>query len=247
MIKCNLLGRGEARSNMKLEKAMDKISKLQVSSIYEITVRSLHYVVEEKSDCLSAYQARVQQLERAIEIKDNDTIRGVKKGSGLSMHRMDMDGVSHLNSVLPKKKKLCDSPRKAFPVEHLETEANDLLHLKDEYSHNSENNSLSNKQTSSFIVIEDDDISITDKKVKDLSKLNTAGQDDETSCQENKNLFTDVDAFTTKDSKDASLQFGDIVHVQPSVHIRNENSSSSMFAQPGKLCTIKQINCLDKQ
>ncbi|XP_038906710.1 uncharacterized protein LOC120092637 [Benincasa hispida] len=51
MAKCNLLGRGEARSCKKLEKANEKINKLKV---------------------------RVQELEKAIEDKDNEVLRGLK-------------------------------------------------------------------------------------------------------------------------------------------------------------------------
>lgn len=51
MAKCNLLGRGEARSCKKLEKANEKINKLKI---------------------------RVQELEKAIEDKDNEVLRGLK-------------------------------------------------------------------------------------------------------------------------------------------------------------------------
>ncbi|KAG7013762.1 hypothetical protein SDJN02_23929 [Cucurbita argyrosperma subsp. argyrosperma] len=52
MAKCNLLGRGEARYCKKLEKAKEKINKLKV---------------------------RVQELEKSIEDKDNEALRGLKE------------------------------------------------------------------------------------------------------------------------------------------------------------------------
>ncbi|KAI3444491.1 hypothetical protein Pfo_001156 [Paulownia fortunei] len=51
MTKCNILGRGEARCVRKLEKANEKIKKLKL---------------------------RVQELETAVEIKDNEALRGLK-------------------------------------------------------------------------------------------------------------------------------------------------------------------------
>ncbi|KGN45695.1 uncharacterized protein LOC101218841 isoform X2 [Cucumis sativus] len=58
MAKCNLLGRGEARSCKKLEKANEKINKLKV---------------------------RVQELEKAIEEKDNEVLRGLKDAKKLGV------------------------------------------------------------------------------------------------------------------------------------------------------------------
>ncbi|XP_050947946.1 uncharacterized protein LOC103497686 isoform X2 [Cucumis melo] len=58
MAKCNLLGRGEARSCKKLEKANGKINKLKV---------------------------RVQELEKAIEDKDNEVLRGLKDAKKLGV------------------------------------------------------------------------------------------------------------------------------------------------------------------
>lgn len=52
MAKCNVLGRGEARSTRKLEKAKEKISKLKI---------------------------RVQELEASIEAKDNEVLRSLKR------------------------------------------------------------------------------------------------------------------------------------------------------------------------
>ncbi|XP_030540940.1 uncharacterized protein LOC115748564 [Rhodamnia argentea] len=52
MAKCNILGRGEARSTRKLEKAKGKISKLKI---------------------------RVQELEASIEAKDNEVLRSLKQ------------------------------------------------------------------------------------------------------------------------------------------------------------------------
>ncbi|KAF8017067.1 hypothetical protein BT93_H2320 [Corymbia citriodora subsp. variegata] len=52
MAKCNVLGRGEARSTRKLEKAKEKISKLKI---------------------------RVQELEASIEAKENEVLRSLKQ------------------------------------------------------------------------------------------------------------------------------------------------------------------------
>ncbi|KAI4303386.1 hypothetical protein MLD38_039026 [Melastoma candidum] len=55
MAKCNTLGRGEARSSKKLDKMQEKISKLKL---------------------------RVQELETAIEAKDNQALRALKDSMG---------------------------------------------------------------------------------------------------------------------------------------------------------------------
>lgn len=67
MAKCNALGRGDARSLKKLEKAKEKIQSLKT---------------------------RVQELETAIEAKDNDTLRSLK---GLKESNIVMDAPAGVN------------------------------------------------------------------------------------------------------------------------------------------------------
>ncbi|XP_058086172.1 uncharacterized protein LOC131233476 isoform X2 [Magnolia sinica] len=71
MAQCNLLGRGETRSLKKLEKAEERIKKLKT---------------------------RLHELERAIEEKDNETLRAIKASWRATAEGIDMSGVKQ-NSI----------------------------------------------------------------------------------------------------------------------------------------------------
>ncbi|KAL9672556.1 hypothetical protein QQ045_028807 [Rhodiola kirilowii] len=212
MVKCNLLGRGEARSNMKLEKAKEKISKLQT---------------------------RLQQLETAIEIKDNNTMR-VLKASEKSMQKTDILDLSHRSSMSPKNTKLWDSRGEEFSRKPTGSVVNGSLCCKDECSDSSKNTSLSSKEKGSYITVEKNDFGFMDcKENSGLSKMSSMCR--ETSCQENgfrlKDSVTSIktDGYSTAvnySDEGATLLFDDIDQVQPSLHIRNETSVSAMHLQP---------------
>ncbi|XP_057981377.1 uncharacterized protein LOC131166808 [Malania oleifera] len=76
MAKCNHLGRGEARSLKKLEKAKEKINKLKI---------------------------RVQELETAIEMKDNEVLRALRVSKKTTCEEVSLDGLNWTSSFLSKK------------------------------------------------------------------------------------------------------------------------------------------------
>ncbi|KAK1262627.1 hypothetical protein QJS04_geneDACA011549 [Acorus gramineus] len=75
MVQCNLMGRGEARSLQKLEKAEAKIKKLKT---------------------------RLQELERTVEEKDNEVLRSLKKSksANLSANKQSSDPPSVIKCSL---------------------------------------------------------------------------------------------------------------------------------------------------
>ncbi|GAV85473.1 zf-RING_2 domain-containing protein [Cephalotus follicularis] len=82
MAKCNLLGRGEARASKNLEKAKEKINKLK---------------------------ARVQQLDTAVEVKDNKDLRALKASKKASCKGDIQDGNNGGLNSLPEHYSLPES------------------------------------------------------------------------------------------------------------------------------------------
>ncbi|KAK7856794.1 hypothetical protein CFP56_021614 [Quercus suber] len=86
MAKCNLLGRGEARFGKKLEKAKEKINILKT---------------------------RLQELETALEVKDNEVLRSLKASKKSSSKRVIQNAVNCNSSSNPL-------PANNFPSEDQE-------------------------------------------------------------------------------------------------------------------------------
>ncbi|KAL0008418.1 hypothetical protein SO802_009920 [Lithocarpus litseifolius] len=86
MAKCNLLGRGEARFGKKLEKAKEKINRLKT---------------------------RLQELETALEVKDNEVLRSLKASKKSSSKRVIQNAVNCNSSSNPL-------PANNFPSEDQE-------------------------------------------------------------------------------------------------------------------------------
>lgn len=89
MAKCNVLGRGEARYSIKLEQAREKISKLKVSWLLIAGDVSLvgEFLRDNNTLFSHIWQIRVQELETAIETKDNGILRALKASKEKSSKR----------------------------------------------------------------------------------------------------------------------------------------------------------------
>lgn len=89
MAKCNLLGRGEARFCKKLEKAKEKINRLKT---------------------------RLQELETALEVKDNEVLRSLKASKKSSCKRVIQNGVN------------CDSNSDSLPANNFSSQDQEKQH-----------------------------------------------------------------------------------------------------------------------
>uniref|UniRef100_A0A7N0R895 RING-type domain-containing protein n=1 Tax=Kalanchoe fedtschenkoi TaxID=63787 RepID=A0A7N0R895_KALFE len=204
MVKCNLLGRGEARSNMKLEKAKERISKLQT---------------------------RVQQLETAIEIKSNEGMR-VLKSSEKSPRMMDTLSPSLLISTSPKKKNLFGTPGEDFYGKQTGALADFLSSVKDTNSSSKGKGSYITIDDNNSIGATDGKEKSGQSRLSSMSQ-ETSCQANEVLLLDSVNYFKkDVCTSAANCSNEVTtVLFDDIAQVQSSLHIRNETSSSAVLPE----------------
>ena len=83
MIQCNVLGRSESRMQQKVEKAKELVKKLKVSSAsYKFNAFNVIILVNDLYEC-EQEQARVHELEKELEEKENSLIRDLRPSKKL--------------------------------------------------------------------------------------------------------------------------------------------------------------------
>ncbi|KAL6495529.1 hypothetical protein OROGR_030092 [Orobanche gracilis] len=225
LAKCNNLGRGEARCLRKLEKANDKIKKLK---------------------------SRVEELETAFEIKENEALR-VLKDENIKF-RTD----SHENAMKrPSKQFLIDEtsamPDIAFCSKNI---SDDNLPVRTTDSHNEQERIRSSVNQDGNITCStlvrgfsdktmpcaDDNVPTPDacfNKESEVEMLHS-GDKDGVSCSEpitkRRKINQAGNLLANMDGDDEVICYGDINPVQTSLHIRNEIKPPIPVSQPGDHC-----------
>ncbi|XP_049388180.1 uncharacterized protein LOC125852500 isoform X3 [Solanum stenotomum] len=229
MTKCNTLGRGEARSLSKLEKAIEKIDKLK---------------------------ARVQELEMAVEARDNENLRTlrasknfeVESGIGVSKELKSVkcsyenqkkelaDTVVHLHQVTgyghdsrrgEKRKVMCSDENKDGGIletsSYMHQVSNRKLNPLVDHKKAVHENILSRLKVSSGIA-DATQVKASDNK-DELSGLKNCG----------KNSTVNMPPVTILDDDDL-LPLDDFTHREPSFHIRKGTSAPTSLAELGDHC-----------
>ncbi|KAK4738838.1 hypothetical protein R3W88_002535 [Solanum pinnatisectum] len=254
MTKCNTLGRGEARSLGKLEKAIEKIDKLK---------------------------ARVQELEMAVEARDNEILRTlrasknfeVESGKGVSTELKPVkcsfenpkkelaDTVVHLHQVTgsghdsrqgEKRKVMCNDVSEnttdciiASCLDQDNWEKNPFQENKDggiletsSYVHHVSNRKLNPLVHHKKAVHEN---ILSRLKVSsgtaDATQVKASDNKDELSGLKNcgKNSTVNMSPVTILDDDDL-LPLDDFTHREPSFHIRKGTSAPTSLAELGDHC-----------
>ncbi|KAK4411442.1 hypothetical protein Sango_0217200 [Sesamum angolense] len=199
MAKCNILGRGEARCLRKLEKATEKIKKLK---------------------------SRIQELETAAEIKDNETLRVLKDQDArfnADSHentmkrrgnRVDVDETSYKSdsTFISKKVDICMPVTRKSTIDDIFPGCTDEQNDQEKgRSSINEDRTVGNatiwKQRRNILLP-----AMRKGRKADLANKLPANVDDEVIC------------------------YGETGPVQTSVHIKKETTSSSQFSHPGVGC-----------
>lgn len=83
MTQCNILGRSETRACKRLDKAKEKINKLKVrfASPFFTTLHDISVAFAANNFCLPTFQIRLQEVEMALEEKENEILRYLKASS----------------------------------------------------------------------------------------------------------------------------------------------------------------------
>ncbi|KAM7508620.1 hypothetical protein LguiA_019073 [Lonicera macranthoides] len=231
MAKCNSLGRGEARSLGKLEKAGEKIKKLKT---------------------------RVQELEMAVEAKDNEILRTLKS-SKKNLHKGDCN----LNSSSINKSSLRDQMKEpAVPVTNLDETKNvskgSFCPWKTENLKRSMDKGIKSSKDE-VSALKDDYASAVPLSIHKLSNLCSQPQANEAAtilpADFDKKINAQVDepnkkdqvlgsrsvnkgeAVINPDGKDEDMTLLDeTMQDRPSLNIRKETSLPFSVAQPGDRC-----------
>ncbi|KAA8516097.1 hypothetical protein F0562_019276 [Nyssa sinensis] len=253
MVKCNILGRGEARSLNKLEKAEEKIKKLKT---------------------------RVQELETAVEVKDNEVLRAMKASKKTTREGDKPDGVN-LNSNSSSKNRCSleyqmeEATVPKINLDQIVTVANDLFssrktkkfkHSKDLGTSNTQDDTITGEMGSYFMI--DEDSSEISKSMHELPHPDLKHQTSEDVAVQRDYLSgPESDSDTKKkalahgpsnkdgvshsrsDSKgdmantasaameeDVVLVLDDIKQSQPLFHVKKETPSLVPISQPGDHC-----------
>lgn len=221
MIKCNSLGRGEARSVRKLEKAKEKIIKLK---------------------------ARVEELETAIEAKDNEVLRSLKASKKRRSIDVPMPSVTTSTNPTPafkcsavEEKGQCppsvinlDEDGNGYPFEVKETNKDDsnLDKFKDGKK------AIQHKELSHFDCLTDDEGQARKCETVDTSsKAHNIKKGFHQDCSLRPG---DLDTRETNDcsfmKETPGLLLKDIRQVQSSLQTKAETSSPILLAEPGDRC-----------
>ncbi|KAL7158813.1 hypothetical protein ABFS83_02G168000 [Erythranthe nasuta] len=221
MAKCSVLGRGEARCVSKLEKANEKIKKLK---------------------------SRVQELETAVEIKDNEALRLLKNQDTKfktpshdttlkrSANQFDLDETYDLPDVTFRSRKVA---RKNPVDDNLPGCTNDKDKDKDTVCSSTFVHGFSDKKSTPVT----DKNGFTERYHVDFDSQNEVetvrhGNKDGVSCSwsmkkgENRDQMNNLPANIDDDL----ICYGDRNPIQASLHVRNEISSSTSVPQPGDHC-----------
>lgn len=255
MTKCNTLGRGEARSLSKLEKAIEKIDKLK---------------------------ARVQELEMAVEARDNENLRTlrasknfeVESGKGVSkelkavkcsyenqkkeladtvVHLHQVTGYGHDSRRGEKRKVMCSD------VSEKDTTACIIASCLDQ--DNREKNSFQENKDGGILETSSYMRQVSNQKLNplvdhkkavhenilsrlkvssgtaDATQVKASDNKDELSGLKNcgKNSTVNMSPVTILDDDDL-LPLDDFTHREPSFHIRKGTSAPTSLAEIGDHC-----------
>ncbi|XP_010261367.1 PREDICTED: uncharacterized protein LOC104600221 [Nelumbo nucifera] len=207
MAQCNLLGRGENRSLRKLEKAEEKIKKLK---------------------------SRVQELETALEEKDNEALRALKASKKTTTKGVDTNDLNR-NPNSPCINNSPSASQLVHPVKSIKN-SNQSGHLNNDTFHSRKMDHSkfgkdlgvnTSKQDATVILDPDnDDYSVIDKDG------HLFGFSD--SSIATKNYINKTSAGVL--AKDVKLLVDDTTDASPLINIRKETPSSVPITQPGDQC-----------
>jgi TRAF-interacting protein len=203
MAKCNSLGRGEARSTGKLDKAEEKIKKLK---------------------------SRVQELEKAVEVKDNEILRALKPSkkshqnlnSPPVVNSLHEDPVKEPATALLTVFDICDDPPKNSYCS-MKTEKSKYIEDKNVIKRRDDVRVADKNRDTSFHVDKAADVvlqPLSDQRVKNLQH------------EQNKD-----DMIISLDDMDNDVFWLDeTTEDRPSINIRKETSLPLPVAQQGDRC-----------
>ncbi|GAB4844529.1 hypothetical protein Ancab_037908 [Ancistrocladus abbreviatus] len=220
MAKCNTLGRRQARSFRKLERAKEKITKLKT-------------LVQELEIALEAKVNEVQGILRASKTKicNNVPTPSVNKSancSPLSIHLLE-DQKEQPTINLIDLDEDSDLGKNACGFGEQDNKLRSVNNAKDD------RRNIHCEQVVDFMYLTDEDAPEDTRTGKISSK---AGSRIPTSAGSNVNEITDKSRpsgeFAAQGSTGLLLQ--DIRQVQPSLHARKEMSSAPQLSEPGNRC-----------
>ncbi|RVW47055.1 hypothetical protein CK203_097698 [Vitis vinifera] len=224
MAKCNLLGRGEARSVRKLEKAKGKIQKLKT---------------------------RVQELETAIEVKDNEVLRALIASKKRIDEEANLNSIkcnfssSPINDFSPED--CMDQP--AVPISKSDQIGNlnngplssktagNLNSIKDtsvNYSKSNVNVVALDQDIDSYLLIDEDVLEIS-AAMHELPDPYLKPKSTKAVAVQNSSILV-PEAASAISRKPLAQGPDDIEQLQPLPQIRKEAPFPIRFAKPGDKC-----------
>ncbi|XP_065859756.1 uncharacterized protein [Euphorbia lathyris] len=243
MAKCNELGRGDARSCRKLEKAKGKIIKLK---------------------------SRIQELEMIVEVKDNEALRALtssKKiyGEEFARNGANVNPNSLFTSHLPsegQKGKHANSTTTLDEIGSLKSDQRNFNIINMSANSTKERTSCvaSDKEGSACFEMDDsasehpvvhvlsdtDSKDTTSEKVKPTLGKSEMFDDINSRTIDNQSRIFDIRTCTsnsekgnilaTSVAKEGPVVSGDVKHIQPMLNIRKESPSSVPISKPGDIC-----------
>ncbi|XP_030457207.1 uncharacterized protein LOC115678050 [Syzygium oleosum] len=229
MAKCNVLGRGEARSTRKLEKAKEKISKLKI---------------------------RVQELEASIEAKDNEVLRSLKQKRHKSDATNQIEATCYTTSAVGKSSPEDQSAPAPVPLPDSnlfgKVSKSDASLAKEGFrtvrnvgANNNGPSSITSRQVDAFIFINEDASELPQPGANNVINKNEVFKSENSSyfnqevvAPKASNIPTDsgshkVDIVTIDD--DVAIM-NDHNLGQPVLNIRKETSPQLPLGRPGGIC-----------
>ncbi|CAN1338440.1 hypothetical protein LINPERPRIM_LOCUS38053 [Linum perenne] len=212
MAKCIQLGRGEARSTRKFEKAKDKITRLK---------------------------SRIQEVEMAVELKENQSLRFLKTSNKKISSGLDdkscTQNSDHFQSRSDTEKVSSASLDCLVQSQSLGGNAK----TRRNFSTNSASSKFPNQRLSDLASDERiNNCIIIDDVHQDLDLEHTTGKE-ETKGKSHERAGVNEDKHSTTlatAAKEASVSFDYNNHVCPTLNIKNECSSSKNYIYQADIC-----------
>lgn len=241
MAKCNELGRGEARSCKRLDKAKEKINKLK---------------------------ARVHELETVIESKDNEALRALKVSKKKSDKGVTLNGFSNDHQAFPANNSTLKGRKKQHsPLNCLELRDSD----QEDSKFNNDTNTISIKEDTStmpfdtgainYVVLDDAELLTATPSISELQSKHTTREDAKSTTKPELvsetirdsgvqklngvnptfvmktpiNIDIDHSLHSSKND-DVAMPPDAIEQHQPIFSIRKECPSTVPLSKPGDLC-----------
>ncbi|XP_062090403.1 uncharacterized protein LOC133796769 [Humulus lupulus] len=219
MAKCNVLGRGESRSIKKLEKAKGKIDKLK---------------------------ARIKEMEIAIEIKDNQVLRGLKASKKTHYEEVCKNGANSKSSSLANLDVLEDQSKQTsantLNLDKLGRLQDDLLYPRKVHNCDSTNDidvhcSQAGPSTMACDKDEDDCSVIGVNFSKFLTPIHgRPNPDSKGTMLPTTSVENTTKTFAADIDEDVTVLFDDVPQVKPMLNIRKESSTPISHSNPGEVC-----------